>query len=384
MDPIFLAWLRAQLGPTTDEQDLAVRYARLGRAREVAAEVLSERRAALLAEPLRMTVDGVVTIDQTNNLTGWSARSPPSRTWSHQTTPRREKRAPTSSQPRFCRHGERGRATMPYEWPPLVPGDPEEISRRVAAVLEDAWQRLAAKQHEVIVQFAGNPRTPDTVADLEEFKQAIRDFHRRVDQEAWQFAQRQLTHLYEKGGRQAAEAMGMTFTWTTFHRDALQSLAADSYADFLRRSEEAERMAGQFYRAARQAARREVPLLTAGNMTAKQAAKNLADRLAAEHKLTYVVYRNGARVPVRAWAEAAALAKVRSPTTPAPSTGPASRASSTWRYSTGLGVAGPATRTLPKRAGPCVRSRRQPTGLFRTRGAAGLSARAFTQAHPGR
>ncbi|MGW4890249.1 phage minor capsid protein [Streptomyces murinus] len=198
---------------------------------------------------------------------------------------------------------------MPYEWPPLVPGDPEEIARRVAAVLEDAWQRLAAKQHEVIVQFAGNPRTPNTVAALEEFKQAIRDFRRRVDQEARQFAQRQLTHLYEEGGRQTAEALGTTFTWTTFHRDALQSLAADSYADFLRRSEEAERMAGQFYRAARQAARREVPLLTAGNMTAKQAAKNLVDRLAAEHKLTYVVYRNGARVPVRAWAEAATLTK---------------------------------------------------------------------------
>lgn len=70
MDPILLAWLRAQLGTTTDEQDLATRYTRLGRARAVAAEVLAERRAALLAEPLRMTVDGVVTIDQGNNLAG--------------------------------------------------------------------------------------------------------------------------------------------------------------------------------------------------------------------------------------------------------------------------------------------------------------------------
>ncbi|MEV7279745.1 hypothetical protein [Streptomyces sp. NPDC093111] len=70
MDPILLAWLRAQLGTTTDEQDLAARYTRLGRARVVAAEVLAERRAALLAEPLRMTVDGVVTIDQSNNLAG--------------------------------------------------------------------------------------------------------------------------------------------------------------------------------------------------------------------------------------------------------------------------------------------------------------------------
>ncbi|MER6131885.1 hypothetical protein [Streptomyces sp. NPDC001815] len=70
MDPTLLAWLRAQLGTDTDEQGLAVRYARLGRARAVAAEILAERRAKLLAEPLRMTVDGVVTIDQSNNLAG--------------------------------------------------------------------------------------------------------------------------------------------------------------------------------------------------------------------------------------------------------------------------------------------------------------------------
>ncbi|MDV7218744.1 hypothetical protein [Streptomyces prunicolor] len=68
-------------------------------------------------------------------------------------------------------------------------------------------------------------------------------------------------------------------------------------------------MASQFYRAAREAARREVPLLAVGNLTAKEAARNLAARLAAEHKLTHIVCRNGARVPVQAWAEAAALAK---------------------------------------------------------------------------
>ncbi|MEW2046611.1 hypothetical protein [Streptomyces sp. NPDC005476] len=70
MDLTLLAWLRAQLGTATDEQDLVSRYERLGRARAVAAEVLAERRAKLLAEPLRMTVDGVVTIDQSNNLAG--------------------------------------------------------------------------------------------------------------------------------------------------------------------------------------------------------------------------------------------------------------------------------------------------------------------------
>lgn len=66
---------------------------------------------------------------------------------------------------------------------------------------------------------------------------------------------------------------------------------------------------GAFYRAARDAAHREVPWLAAGHTTAQQAAKALSDRLAAEHQLTYVIYRNGVRMPVRAWAEAATLAK---------------------------------------------------------------------------
>ena len=70
MDVAVRAWLLAQLGPTTDTADLDARYARLTSARAVANEVLAERRAKLLAEPLRMTVDGVVTIDQSNNLAG--------------------------------------------------------------------------------------------------------------------------------------------------------------------------------------------------------------------------------------------------------------------------------------------------------------------------
>ncbi|MFM9500168.1 hypothetical protein ACKI1Q_42155 [Streptomyces galilaeus] len=85
---------------------------------------------------------------------------------------------------------------MPYEWPPLVPGDPDEIARRVAAVLEEAWKKLAAKQRAVLTQFADHPRTPHTVATLEEFKQAIRAFRQRVDQEAhwWSVGIRELQY----------------------------------------------------------------------------------------------------------------------------------------------------------------------------------------------
>ncbi|WP_240676894.1 hypothetical protein [Actinacidiphila soli] len=70
MDPAVLAWLLAQLGTSTDPADLQARYTRLGSAKAVALEVLSERRAKLLHDPLQMTVSGVVTLDNSNNLTG--------------------------------------------------------------------------------------------------------------------------------------------------------------------------------------------------------------------------------------------------------------------------------------------------------------------------
>ncbi|MFF3493721.1 hypothetical protein ACFYWS_20480 [Streptomyces sp. NPDC002795] len=71
MTPAVLAWLQSTLGPgTADAADLETRYTRLGSAKQVALEVLSERRARLLADPLRLTVDGVVTLDNSNNLTG--------------------------------------------------------------------------------------------------------------------------------------------------------------------------------------------------------------------------------------------------------------------------------------------------------------------------
>ncbi|MFJ6781199.1 hypothetical protein [Streptomyces yangpuensis] len=198
---------------------------------------------------------------------------------------------------------------MAYDWPPLVPGDPDEVARRVAAVLDEAWRRLAAQQERVLKTFEQQPRGRLVLLTLEEFKRAVQAFRREVDTEAVAFVRRQLPHLYQQGAEQAAARLGARFAWTMIHRDALMSLASDSYNDFLRRSEEAERMATKFYRAARAAARLEVPLLAAGNVTAKQAASDLAARLGDEHQLAHVVYRNGARVPVGVWAEAATLAK---------------------------------------------------------------------------
>nr|WP_232107760.1 hypothetical protein [Streptomyces gossypiisoli] len=60
----------AQLGPDTDPADLERRFFRLWSVRAVALEVLGERRAKLLADPLKVSVDGVVTMDLQENLRG--------------------------------------------------------------------------------------------------------------------------------------------------------------------------------------------------------------------------------------------------------------------------------------------------------------------------
>ncbi|MFE2149082.1 hypothetical protein ACFXAO_03475 [Streptomyces lavendulae] len=69
-----LRWLMAQLGPDSDPADLEQRYERLHSARAVAQEVLQERIAALLAEPLRVSINGIATIDQTSNLAAFERR----------------------------------------------------------------------------------------------------------------------------------------------------------------------------------------------------------------------------------------------------------------------------------------------------------------------
>ncbi|MGW0731847.1 hypothetical protein [Streptomyces sp. NPDC002851] len=69
MNDEILHWLQGHLGSEIDLSDIAARYGRLQSARAVAAEVLRERIAGLVAEPLKVTVNGVATIDNSANVT---------------------------------------------------------------------------------------------------------------------------------------------------------------------------------------------------------------------------------------------------------------------------------------------------------------------------
>ncbi|MDX3165828.1 hypothetical protein PV516_18760 [Streptomyces scabiei] len=68
MDDASLRWLLATLGPATATTDLEQRYARLHSLRAVALEVLRERRATLLAQPLKVSLSGVVSVDTSGNV----------------------------------------------------------------------------------------------------------------------------------------------------------------------------------------------------------------------------------------------------------------------------------------------------------------------------
>ncbi|MFD7639540.1 hypothetical protein ACFV4P_02690 [Kitasatospora sp. NPDC059795] len=173
--------------------------------------------------------------------------------------------------------------------------------------LTTAWRHLAAAQAAVLTAIAARRRAQAARA-LAQFTSALQGFQRAVETAVHDFAHQTVLAMYEQGAATAAATLGTAFTWTSSHQHALQALTADTYTDMLRHSQQTVRRAGQFYRAARAAARQQIPTALTGR-TALQAAKALADQLAAAHPLDRVVYRNGARMPVRAWAEAATLAR---------------------------------------------------------------------------
>ncbi|MFE0477479.1 hypothetical protein ACFW2V_38385 [Streptomyces sp. NPDC058947] len=61
------AYLRSQLGEA-DRIDLDTRYQRLDSLQAVAIEVLRERKAALVSDPLAVTVQGVATVNNAENV----------------------------------------------------------------------------------------------------------------------------------------------------------------------------------------------------------------------------------------------------------------------------------------------------------------------------
>lgn len=62
------AWLRSEVGATVTDEDLQGRFDRLASVRDVAIEVLRERRAELLDSPLSVSVAGVASVNYAENI----------------------------------------------------------------------------------------------------------------------------------------------------------------------------------------------------------------------------------------------------------------------------------------------------------------------------
>ncbi|MER6076975.1 hypothetical protein [Streptomyces sp. NPDC001833] len=61
------AYLRSELGEA-NRADLDARYQRLGSLQTVAVEVLRERKAALVSDPLAVTIQGIATVNNAENV----------------------------------------------------------------------------------------------------------------------------------------------------------------------------------------------------------------------------------------------------------------------------------------------------------------------------
>lgn len=192
-----------------------------------------------------------------------------------------------------------------YAWPPLPVPDPDQAAAILAERLGHAFDDLEAERLHVATA-AGLGRRDLVDVFLREFQASIIAFLAAVDGDVTEFIRKHLGPRYEEG---VLQAISGDVTWTAPHVAALTSLATDTYADFLARAHEAERVSEKFVRAVRDASARELPKIAAGGRTATQAADRLEERLVTEYDITEVTYRDGSRVPVRAYAHMAARTK---------------------------------------------------------------------------
>lgn len=172
------------------------------------------------------------------------------------------------------------------------------------AELVRQWQRLATAQDTLLRTLerlrpglGSTTRIRGIVAD---FHRQVGDFDRLARALAERWAAQDLPIAYRDGALRALRHAGADialFRWTTAHQVAITSMTATFYVDLIGRIQEAVRRAQAFARAAQDAAR----AVTLG----RNHAGIDSARLAADHPLSTVIYRNNARHPVKDWARSA-------------------------------------------------------------------------------
>ncbi|NUS25031.1 MAG: hypothetical protein HOV92_12525 [Streptomyces sp.] len=185
--------------------------------------------------------------------------------------------------------------------------DRSELTDLIAAMttqLVRHWQRLVTAQDTLLRTLErmrpGMGATTRINRAVNDFNQEVGEFSRLARALAERWAAQDLPIAYRDGALRALRQAGADitlFTWTADHQAALTPLTATFYTDLIGRIQEAVRRAQAFARTAQDATRQ----VTLG----RNHAGIDSARLAADHPLSTVIYRDRSRHPVKDWARSA-------------------------------------------------------------------------------
>lgn len=111
---------------------------------------------------------------------------------------------------------------------------------------------------------------------------------------------------YQLGATAAAAVLDNSFGWSVFHTQAVESLAADTFEDFLGRTQYVNRQTKALLR---DIGGRLSRLTVTTDRTARGAARELVREAIGRHGIAEVIYRDGSRHSIAEWAEVALRTK---------------------------------------------------------------------------
>ena len=195
-----------------------------------------------------------------------------------------------------------------YAWPPLPVADPEQAAAQLADVLQAAWDRVE-DEHQRVLLLAESGAKDRALARLRELQGAVEDYQDALDDITPQFID-SVTGQYAAGVAAGASQIGAPNRWTLFDQRAVANLAADTYADLLKRSQDANRTTAAFARAVRSTAAEFIPGGATGQ-TLLQAGRDWRQALERRYRISAVTYRDGSVRTIRDYTDMAVRTKGR-------------------------------------------------------------------------
>lgn len=189
-----------------------------------------------------------------------------------------------------------------YAYPPRVVPDYDAATARLAAVLQEAWDRVEAEKERLFALVEGDARWPRIRDRLDGYQAEIRAFQGTAAEAAEQMVG-VVTGQYANGVVIAAATTGAAVRWTPAHERVVAVLAADTYEDLLARAQAAGRVGDRLVRAVRRVAREEMPFQATGGKTARDVGRAIRQRLERDYRIGAVTYSDGSVHSVREYTE---------------------------------------------------------------------------------